>query len=268
MTEGDSQMYGSHNIQFIHPYHWKRPHLTTDAWPDPATLSLTALPGAGNFLIFDNGCYNTSPNIGSRVLEINPRIGASGKEEVSKGQYIWPVTAGYQKATGNYQRRISNQRVWGYQSTGQQSFYSSHISGCQRLPNGNTSIMSGNQGHCFEVTSGGEVVWEYLYPVSVDRVTGQLIVKTVGSDSNNAWQVDTPTTKGGLSIFRHYRYGADFPAFAGESLLSRGTLTGRLPRLVGSTDTMAPGPTGWGYESGSGGGGGGAGSGGGGGGGY
>ena len=96
-------MYGSHNIQWIRPYHWQRPHLATDKWPDPATYTKSgvALPGAGNFLIFDNGCYNTSPNIGSRILEINPRIGASGVEEVPKGQYIWPVDAGYktQRAT-------------------------------------------------------------------------------------------------------------------------------------------------------------------------
>ena len=85
LSEGDSQMYGSHNIQWIRPYHWQRPHLPTDNWPDPATTSSgIALPGAGNFLIFDNGCYNPT-RTGSRVLEINPRIGASGTEEVGTG---------------------------------------------------------------------------------------------------------------------------------------------------------------------------------------
>ena len=96
MTEGDSQMYGSHDIQFIHPYFWKIPRLATDKWPDPRyyTKSGVSLPGAGNFLIFDNGCYN--PNgMKSRVLEINGRIGASGNVEAALGKYIWQPTAGY-----------------------------------------------------------------------------------------------------------------------------------------------------------------------------
>ena len=78
-------MYGSHNIQFIRPYHWQRPHLATDKWPDPATYteSGVALPGAGNFLLFDNGCYNPTRTrrAGHRG---QPRIGASGAEEVGR----------------------------------------------------------------------------------------------------------------------------------------------------------------------------------------
>jgi len=275
MDEGESQMYGSHNIQWIRPYHWQLPHLATDTWPNPATYTKSgvALPGAGNFIIFDNGCYNPSPNIGSRTIEINPRIGASGVEEVVKGQYIWEHVAGYNKATGNYQRKISKQDVWSYQSSGPQSFYSSHISGMQRLPNGNTSINAGNQGQMFEVTPDGEVVWEYLYPATVDRSTGLMYYKTVGSDSNNASQDDTNSTRGGLNMFRHYRYGADFPAFTGKGLTSQGTLTGRLPRLVGSSDAYPPSVSYTGFGFGGtgvvvGGGGGAGGTGGGGGGGY
>ena len=158
LNEGDSQLYGAHNIQWIRPYHWARPHLATDNWSDPATYTASgvALPGAGNFLFFDNSCYNPT-RTGSRVIEVNPRIGASGAEEVAKDKYIDPVVAGYAAATGNYQRRASKQRVYNYQSTGMQSFYSSHISGAQRLPNGNTSINSGNQGLMFEVTPAGAI---------------------------------------------------------------------------------------------------------------
>ena len=35
-----------------------------------------------------------------------------------------------------------------------------------RLPNGNTHVTSGQYGHLFEVTPQGEVVWEYVSPVS------------------------------------------------------------------------------------------------------
>ena len=37
-------------------------------------------------------------------------------------------------------------------------------SGAQRLPNGNTLICEGMTGRLFEVTSVGEVVWEYVTP--------------------------------------------------------------------------------------------------------
>jgi hypothetical protein len=268
MSEGDSQGYGWHQIQFIQPYHWARPRLATDKWPDPAyyTASGVALPGAGNFIIFDNGCYNPT-RIGSRVIEINGRIGASGTEEVPKGQYVWPDVAGYKPATGNYQRRISKQNVWSFQAGTLNSFYSQAQSGMQRLPNGNTSINSAGPGHMFEVTPSGEVVWEYQYPRAVAGTT--VIMRTVGSDGNNAWQVDTPGTKGALYSYRHYRYGADHPGLAGKDLTPRGTLTGLAPRLIGEGRTQQEATYGFGLGSRfGGGGGGGAGAGSGGGGGY
>jgi hypothetical protein len=263
MDEGESQMYGSHNIQWIRPYHWQRPHLATDTWPDPATYTKSgvALPGAGNFIIYDNGCYNPSPNIGSRTIEINPRIGASGNEEVVKGQYIPMVVAGYKSATGNYQRKISKQDVWYYQSTGPQSFYSSHISGMQRLPNGNTSINSGNQGLMFEVTPSNEIVWQYQYPMAAIGAGGPIGAKLVASDSANAYQTDDNYNRGQPSIFRHQRYGADHPAFKGKDMTPGATLTGLVPRLIGEGRTQITYPvyTGFGFgATGTGGGGGGA----------
>ena len=52
--------------------------------------------------------------------------------------------------------------VWSYSDPG--NFYSSFISGAQRLPNGNTLICSGAQGRIFEVTPDGRVVWDYRSP--------------------------------------------------------------------------------------------------------
>ena len=234
MNEGDSQMYGSHNIQFIRPYHWQRPHLATDKWPDPATYikSGVTLPGAGNFLIFDNGCYNPSPNIGSRVLEINPRIGASGVEEVPKGQYIWPVVAGYQAATGNYpapaqqaarlelpvQRaaELLQQPYLGLPASAERQ-YLDHVREPGPLLRGDTV---------------GEVVWEYLYPAATVS-GGPLRSKPLRATATTPGRWTTPITKDGLSIFRHHRLGADHPAFTGKDLTPGATLTGRNPRLVG-----------------------------------
>ena len=47
--------------------------------------------------------------------------------------------------------------VWEYSS----DFYSNHISGAQRLENGNTLICSGVEGKFIEVSQDKEVVWEY-----------------------------------------------------------------------------------------------------------
>ena len=101
------------------------------------------LPGAGNLLVFDNGGASgygfANPNAldganalaraNSRVLEINP---------------------------------VTLELVWSYAGP---RFYSSNISGAQRLPNGNTLITEGASGRLFEVTKEGKIVWEYIYPI-------------------------------------------------------------------------------------------------------
>jgi hypothetical protein len=53
---------------------------------------------------------------------------------------------------------------WTYAAEDRTSFYSSFISGSQRLTNGNTLVCSGAQGRIFEVSPAGDVVWEFLNP--------------------------------------------------------------------------------------------------------
>jgi hypothetical protein len=91
----------------------------------------TPLPN-GNLLIFDNGPHrldDTWPH--SRVIEVDP---------------------------------ATKEIVWKYQETPVFYFYSPRISNAQRLPNGNTLICEGSFGRFFEVTAGGDVVWEYVNP--------------------------------------------------------------------------------------------------------
>lgn len=109
-----------------------------------AHLIPKGLPGAGNLLVFDNGGPSgygeptgTAPNginvyarPNSRVLEIDP---------------------------------VSLKLVWSYTAPGQ--FFSTNISGAQRLPNGNTLITEGAGGRVFEVTSDRRIVWEYMNPL-------------------------------------------------------------------------------------------------------
>jgi hypothetical protein len=54
--------------------------------------------------------------------------------------------------------------VWKYQDGVPHMFFSSRISNAQRLPNGNTLVNEGLYGRFFEVTTEGDVVWEYVNP--------------------------------------------------------------------------------------------------------
>ena len=54
--------------------------------------------------------------------------------------------------------------VWEYRSDSPQQFFSVSRGSSQRLPNGNTLITESDKGCVFEVTSGGEMVWEFFNP--------------------------------------------------------------------------------------------------------
>jgi len=191
-----SQIWGAHNIHWI-----------------PSGLS-----GAGHFLIFDNGGGRVSNGFYSAVLQINP-LDTSGKyvKELAAGYGTSAYASGF---TGTPQAgstmKVSKQVVWGY-SGALASFYAMHISGAQRLPNGNTLICAGTQGHMFEVTSTGDLVWEYTSPIM-----GGYISALLGLDANGK------PIKGGTvssnSVFRAQRVAPDFPGLAGKPLVNEGTL--------------------------------------------
>ncbi len=100
------------------------------------------LPGAGNLLVFDNG---GSSGYGFAGPIAPDGIGAFARA-TSRVLEIDPVTL---------------ELVWSYAAP---NFFSTNISGAQRLPNGNTLVTEGAPGRVFEVTSGGAIVWEYMNP--------------------------------------------------------------------------------------------------------
>jgi len=191
-TTGHKQIGGSHHIQWIRP----------------------GLPGAGHFLVFNNGQYlfETAPQ--SYIFEINPYLDADGNDT---GNYVNPPDAGYYtweppspKDTHKRPKQMSNQIVWIYSAKRSTAFFSPNSSGCQRLPNGNTLICATTEGHIFEVTNEGEVVWEYMNPVT--REFG--IVKVLPDcylNTNPVW--------------RAYRHTADHPALVGKDLSPKGPIT-------------------------------------------
>jgi Arylsulfotransferase (ASST) len=115
----------------------------------------------GNIQLFDNGHH--MPGISrSRVIEVNPR---------------------------------DSSIVWEFVASPPPQFYSSHISGAQRLPGENVLICEGISGRVFEITRKGEIVWEWQSPFTVSRR-------------------GVPMSQ----IFRAHRYGLDDPALAGREL--------------------------------------------------
>ncbi len=102
-------------------------------------------PGAGNILVFNNGEGRDGNRPYSTVDEIVPPLNPDGSYRREEDGFFGPFEA-----------------TWTYKAEDPKTFFSGHISGAQRLPNGNTLICEGAEGRFFEVTSQGEVVWEYL----------------------------------------------------------------------------------------------------------
>ncbi len=85
------------------------------------------LPGEGNMLCYDNGLYKFV----SRAVEV----------DMKTSEVVWQST--------------DNVYIDGRVS------FSPFISGCRRLPNGNTLLCDGQDGRLYEVTKEQELVWEY-----------------------------------------------------------------------------------------------------------
>jgi hypothetical protein len=194
-TSGHKQMGGTHNVQWIKP----------------------GLPGAGHLMVFNNGQYLCQRTPGSSIIEINPFLDASGRDT---GTYVNPPDAGYVREeydhdTHNSTRQISKHVAWSYRSINNHGFFSQIGCSGQRLPNGNTLICSDTEGHFFEVTAQGKLVWEYINPVTKEFGTVKILPDAL------------PMLN---SAFRAYRYGPDHPALKGKDLKPLGSITDAFPR--------------------------------------
>jgi hypothetical protein len=92
--------------------------------------------------------------------------------------------------------------TWTYDGMPDDVFYSSRLSSAQRLPNGNTLICAGNLGLFFEVTTTGEIVWQYASPISGDNAVAQGVTPILND------------------VFRAKRYFVDYEAFDDRNLMS------------------------------------------------
>ncbi|MBM3322458.1 arylsulfotransferase (ASST) [candidate division WOR-3 bacterium] len=100
------------------------------------------LEGGGNVMVINNGDRPGSSNDYSSIEEIVLPRDSLGRFYIHPDSAFGPT-----------------EPVWLYSNPG--VFYSNHLGGAFRLPNGNTVISEGTRSRLFEVTPGGTVVWTY-----------------------------------------------------------------------------------------------------------
>jgi len=134
-TKDDQQLFGQHDAQ----------------WIDKGN------PGEGHILIFNNGWDvlanpNTSVRDYSSIDEIVLPVDEYGFYHQNTGEAFGP-----------------KEPIWTFTTENPHDFFSPIISGCQRLPNGNTLICHGTGGVFFEVNLNKNFVWVYTnqFPLMV-----------------------------------------------------------------------------------------------------
>ncbi|CAN0016627.1 unnamed protein product, partial [Ectocarpus fasciculatus] len=157
---------------------------------------LRGVPGEGNILVFNNG--REPDRHWSSIDEIQ-----LPEDSPSSGSYPVPDRGGFgpKKACWSF----------GPVRNHQNSFYCTHISGVQRLENGNSLITMGPQGIVVEVTSSGDEVWRYVSGC-VTIVRCYLVSVSFVRQGEHRPECDRK------SLFRVQRYSPSHPALAGREL--------------------------------------------------
>jgi hypothetical protein len=164
-SEEDQQLFGQHDIHWI---------------PE-------GLPGSGNLLMFNNLPGRDDENYSS-VVELIPPLQENGTYHIEVGEAYGPEVPD-----------------WEYTAPNKEDFFSGHISGAQRQPNGNTLVCEGATGRFFEVTADKKMVWEFVNPAASQEPPEE----DEEDDEEPEFRND---------VFRVYRYGTDFPGFKGKDL--------------------------------------------------
>ena len=146
-------------------------------------------PGEGHLMLFDNNSSKIDSIDYSAIYELVPPVDNKGNYILEKGKAYGP-----------------DKPVWTYHAPDSLSFWSSFISGAQRMYNGNTFICEGAKGRFFEVTSDGKKIWEYLNPYRGE-------IRQTNGDPNPAMPMTYFT-------FRATIIPADDPGLANKTLVA------------------------------------------------
>ena len=150
---------------------------------------------------------------GGQIIFYNNQSGIAEGEDYSTANSIEPPVDENGIYTYNGGAFGPSDYAWTYKANNPTDFYSSIISGAERLENGNTMICEGVPGRFFEVDIDGNIVWEYVNPMK----NGGAMIQGDTVDNN--------------SVFRCTRYAADYVGLEGRDLTPQGYLE------IGSTFT-------------------------------
>lgn len=205
-SAADQQLFAQHDAQWILP----------------------GFRGEGNILVFNNGRGRPDGDYSS-IDEIVPPVSKKEKYVCKKGQAFGPVRP-----------------LWTYTAPQKSDFYSGHISGCQRLPNGNTLICSGENGTFFEVTPDKNVVWKFINPLFGQPrppMGGPRPEKN--KKRKDVKQHPKPRQQSGMpgigsppklgpqnSVFKAYRYSPDYTGLKGKDLTPRELLIQYIKKQI------------------------------------
>ena len=170
---GDQMLYEQHDAQWIE----------------------AGRPGAGNMLVYNNGVNRPGGNYSSADEFATP-VDASGKYSVTSGSAYAP-----------------SQLAWTYAGLKGSQWYETDISGAYRLPNGNTLLCYGTHGVLVEVTQSGDVVWQYVNPVTN---TGPMFQGDTSGLDDRGHNLN--------AVFRVRRYPPDYAGLTGRTMTPKGVI--------------------------------------------
>ncbi len=110
------------------------------------------MAGAGNILTLNNGDRPGSSGDSSVVVEITPPLDSADHYYIHPDSAFGPRTTAWQYSNGR-------------------SFYSMHLGGAYRLPNGNTLATLGVSGMLYEITPARTAAWTYNTGTQVARAS-------------------------------------------------------------------------------------------------
>ncbi|MFM9944492.1 MAG: aryl-sulfate sulfotransferase, partial [Bacteroidia bacterium] len=171
-------------------YRWGNPEAYNNGSKDNKTLFRqhnpqwipSSMKDGGDIMVFNNGAEKDP--FSSSVDIISPPADSPG----------------FYKRT--YPYGPTNPK-WTYKDSIPTRFFAYHISGAQRLANGNTLICNGVEGKFFEINEHNTIVWEYINPVA----TGDTILKDGTKPDKN-------------KVFKCIYYDSNYGAFKNRKILT------------------------------------------------
>ncbi len=145
-TGGNSGKGGDLLYRWGRPSNYRAPGSQVFNVVHSGTWIPDSVPGGGNIMAFNNREGTNA----SMVVELVPPVDSLGNYSHIQGTAYAPASP-----------------LWSYSASG---FYSNHLGGCQRLPNGNTIISESTSGNLFEVNPAGSIVWNYSPGGEIVRV--------------------------------------------------------------------------------------------------